>query len=510
MKLQLFLFVVLFSSLVFSQSDEKKETLPQGLSISNQLDISYDKLSDEETFENWFNIDYTNGIFSTGMRIDIFQPNDSDPIINRGKFRYADIAFKYIKADLDFSGLTSTITVGNFYTLFGRGLLLKIYEDRDLRVDNNLYGIMMTAQYNDFSLKALSGMPEKFNAVRADVLHGIDLEYSGINNFLIGLSHVSSLPDIANTKRTTLSSVRVQPTLGNFDLYAEYGIKRNEDIKNNVFKGEREVVGKAFYANLSFYYSKFSIMGEVKHYDNFALVNSDGTVIYNTPPSLRKEYAYVLLNRHPSPLDQSNESGFQLEANYNFSENSGLSANFGITKTLPKSSLYQLVNNLNLDVVTQQKEFFIQGHHEWNNSLHTYAGFGYNEELQTNTKSYTPILENHFHFGGLNTLKVTLEHQFNNNLTSSEEYYSDVLSLEYLRSPSYSISWVTEMETREPDPGKTVRKLWSFIQFGYQFSENIEKSILIGSRQAGNICIGGVCKYEPEFHGVEFSMMTRF
>jgi hypothetical protein len=32
---------------------------------------------------------------------------------------------------------------------------------------------------------------------------------------------------------------------------------------------------------------------------------------------------------------------------------------------------------------------------------------------------------------------------------------------------------------------------------------------LVGSRQAGNICIGGVCRYEPEFRGIELKMNTR-
>jgi hypothetical protein len=53
----------------------------------------------------------------------------------------------------------------------------------------------------------------------------------------------------------------------------------------------------------------------------------------------------VLLNRHPSPLDQSNEEGYALEVNYNFSDETSVIANYGITQTLPTSSYYQRVNN---------------------------------------------------------------------------------------------------------------------------------------------------------------------
>ena len=69
---------------------------------------------------------------------------------------------------------------------------------------------------------------------------------------------------------------------------------------------------------------------------------------------------------------------------------------------------------------------------------------------------------------------------------------------------------LTEIETKEPTAGRKLRKVWSFIQVGYKIGEHTDISILAGSRQAGNICIGGVCRYEPEFSGIELKMFTRF
>jgi hypothetical protein len=34
--------------------------------------------------------------------------------------------------------------------------------------------------------------------------------------------------------------------------------------------------------------------------------------------------------------------------------------------------------------------------------------------------------------------------------------------------------------------------------------------VWVGKRQAGNLCSGGVCKYEPEFEGIEFYGLFRF
>ncbi|MGQ9798508.1 MAG: DUF6029 family protein [Ignavibacterium sp.] len=92
---------------------------------------------------------------------------------------------------------------------------------------------------------------------------------------------------------------------------------------------------------------------------------------------------------------------------------------------------------------------------------------------------------------------------------TSEKYFSDVFSIEYLRSPSFNVAWVTELQTKEPEPEKIVCKVWSFIEFGYEISSHTHLSLLFGSRQAKNICIDGVCRFEPEFRGMEFKMLTR-
>ena len=151
----------------------------------------------------------------------------------------------------------------------------------------------------------------------------------------------------------------------------------------------------------------------------------------------------------------------------------------------------------------------MQAAHNWNKSLTTLLAFGYNQELSTNTKNITPILENKFYFDDINTIKLVLEHQQTENLTTDEKYYDDFINIEYLRYPNFSVAVVAELQTKEPEPGNVVRKFWSFIQFGYKICNHTDLSLLVGTRQAGNICIGGICRYEPPFQGVEIKMLTR-
>ncbi|MCW8995478.1 MAG: DUF6029 family protein, partial [Psychromonas sp.] len=186
-----------------------------------------------------------------------------------------------------------------------------------------------------------------------------------------------------------------------------------------------------------------------------------------------------------------------------------LTAAYTQTKTLPPSSYYQRVSQINIPVSTQLKEFYVSGQQNWSEDLTTIAALAYNEELATNTKNITPILENRFYFGEVNTIKIIIEHQHATDRTTTEQYYSDVLSVEYLRSPGFSVAVVSELQTKEPEPGRTVRKFWGFIQTGYKFGGHTDISLLVGTRQAGNICIGGVCRYEPAFQGVELKLLTR-
>ncbi len=505
----LLLFVLFTSSKIFSQTDNRWFLLPDGLGLQNQLEYSYNVENKIEILENWLTLDYNKNIFSAGLRFEVFQPNDPDPSISRGKVKYADIAYKYIAVDIGDAEEGININVGNYYKLFGRGLVLKSYEDRNIRVDNNLLGVKVEANYMGFTLSALSGSAANAVNERQDILHAADLQYTGFDFIKLGTTFASNLPSTDGVARTSLASLRIQPSYWNFDGYAEYGIKSNKDIQSQIFNDDEWKIGEAFYGSLNFYYDAFSIVGEYKYYDNYAFTSSDGTIYYNTPPSLRKEYTYVLLNRHPSPLDQSNEEGYALEVNYNFSDETSFIANYGITQTLPTSSYYQRVNDISLPITTQLEEVFLQATHNWNKSFTTIAAFGYNQELSTNTKNITPILENKFYFDDINTIKLVLEHQQTENLSTDEKYYDDVINIEYLRSPNFSVAVVAELQTKEPEPGNVVRKFWSFIQFGYKIGNHTDLSMLLGTRQAGNICIGGICRYEPAFQGVEIKMLTR-
>jgi hypothetical protein len=505
----IFFFIAVINKSNQAQSGTGWFAWPEGLGFSNHLEYSYNTDTDREILENWLNLDYSKGIFSSGLRLEVFQPNDPDPSISRGKSRFAEIDYIYFKADIVSDNVGIDITAGNFYSLFGRGMVLKSYEDRSIRIDNNLLGLKVSGKYAGFVLTGLSGTAANINNERKDILHAVDLEFKGWKPLKIGTTVATNIPETEGLANTTMASIRAVPSFWNIDIYGEYTAKFNSDVKQNVFNDDESIVGQGFYGNLNFYFGSLSLLGEYKYYDNIAFTSQDGTIFYNTPPSLRQEYTYVLPNRHPSPLNQNNEQGFQIASGYNLSDETYLNAAFTLTETLPLNSYYKRTLGDSSDIETQLKEFYFQAQHDWSYDFSTTAAFSYNEENATKTKNITPILENKFYFGGVNTIKLTVEHQHSTVRTTGEQYYTDVVSIEYLRSPNFNLSLVAELETKEPEPGRTVRKFWGFIQAGYKIGYHTDISVLVGTRQAGNICIGGVCRYEPAFKGVEIKMLTR-
>ena len=87
----LILIIIVFSSSMLAQTGMRLNIMPEGLGFSNQLEYSYDIDLKREILENWLNLDYSKGIFSTGLRYSIFQPNDPDPSISsRARGNLAD------------------------------------------------------------------------------------------------------------------------------------------------------------------------------------------------------------------------------------------------------------------------------------------------------------------------------------------------------------------------------------------------------------------------------------
>jgi len=503
------LWVILSLSYFQQYSNADPLEIPAGLSLHNQLEYSYDYEKKQDIFENWFLLDYTHGMISAGLRYCAFLPNDPNPVISRGKQRFAEIDYKYFQFNLGNRRKGLKITVGNFYETFGKGLILKSYEDRNIRVDYNLQGIKLNGNYAKIQFKALIGSIANLDNQREDLIHAFDIEYRGIKKLKFGVSAAKNIPENQTISRETFYSLRIAPRIWNFDLYSELGIKTDSDANMKKLNDNSEISGQAFYGGTNFFLHSWVLRAEFKYYDHFNFSSRDGTVQYNTPPSLRNQYSYVLPNRHPSPLNQNNEQGFLFEINYNLKNDSYFSLLYSETNSLEPGSHFQKIYGLDLERSLLYKEFFANSLLRINEFLKANLAFVYTEEQGSHTKNIIPIFEIEYYFQEINTLRFSVEHQQTYFKTTEEKSLNDLFLIEFLRSPGYSIAYISEMSTREPTQNQITRKFWNSLNFNWQINYHSDINIMIGSRQQGNICVGGFCRYEPEFRGVEVKINTR-
>ena len=268
------------------------------ISVSNQMEFSNWKEYNRNVLENWTDVSFQQDKYAFGLRYEINQPPDPfifefDTLLQQEEltYRYAEVYHKNL-----------TVTIGNFYALFGRGLTLRTYEDRNLRVDNNIDGLKANFYTDLFEITALGGrMRDKYNR-RNDRIYGFDGEFNVSDDFKIGASILRN--QLTDKNFTDLRALRASYLIDDFDFYGEIASKTGTD----------KISG---YGSVSYSGEYFTALAEYKDYNRLTFANDYGTE-YNAPPALTREHTYTLLNRHPHQLNTNNEVGYQFEFTTDF------------------------------------------------------------------------------------------------------------------------------------------------------------------------------------------------
>ena len=268
------------------------------------------------------------------------------------------------------------ITVGDVYGQFGSGMVLRLYEDRALGVDNALRGgkIELTP-YKGIYVTALGGKQRRYwNCYddgawgwnyKQDAVLGANLEL-GIHewsaamqeagaNLTIGGSYVSkyqaedtiitntviqpegkydyilNLPEWVGT-----GSVRAQFQMKGWNAMVEYAYKANDPSILNKYSYDP---GQALLLSLSYSKKGMAIMAQAKRSENMSL-RSDrqanlmaGTI--NHMPPFATQHTYMLAALYPYGTHKTaNEWAFQGEIRYTWKRGTAMVGKYGTTLKL--------------------------------------------------------------------------------------------------------------------------------------------------------------------------------
>jgi thiol-disulfide isomerase/thioredoxin len=465
------------------------------ITATDQFEYSYGTDDDEEIVENWLDVAYQFGDFRTGITLNHQGPSEEGNRRNEVIHRY----FEYNSGRFD-------VRVGHFYGMFGRGLVWNSYEDRFIRVDTALDGLYARGDLGPVTLQAMSGAtgttptisdPDGEFTTQVDV-RGLDADWRVLPGLRVGAAALTYLPELIpesdDTRREWVGTGRIGYNHRLVSVYAEYGRKTGYEADATTLDRDE---GKAFYGNLGVYLGRLTVSLERSEYDKFQVLDrTDSKQPLNRPPALVREHVYALLGRKPHNLNPDAEKGWQIEANLDLGTGWALLGNASQIEDLDGEVLYEEV----------------YGHLEQEHlgDFRFRGGFGYQDS--EGSIRQTVVADATWYARDDLAVTTQLEHQHVRRGVLGE-YDQQWAKLELELPPRWTVTAIGEFNNKfdaQFEPGEIRGDVFPAGQITYSLSGGGNLNLWFGKRQAGQVCAGGVCKFEPAFEGVEFYGIFRY
>ncbi|KAA3610561.1 MAG: hypothetical protein DWQ05_21305 [Calditrichaeota bacterium] len=478
------------------------------ISINNLAEYQVGNLPDTApgnltTLYDNFDLLYRQDNITAAFKFERFQ--HADPEKN-----YSELSQKSIQLSL----APFDITLGNFYEIFGRGLLLRtfeipgnILEDRIYRTRYGFYrdldGVAVNYQSEKLEIKLLRGRP-LFNLLpptfenenrRPLLLEGMEIKLNLTDNFSVGHAY---LRENSPTQTNEYGSINFSANLPNdLQLYSEYAQKYNgaEDLFS--FADESS---HAFYAGANALIGPLGLSFEAKDYRNFMLN-------FNDPPPIVKEHQYIVLNRSTHVVEPLYETGWQGEVLLTLKGNNQVVANFArsTNKLLNKDAVFQ--------------EFFVEGSFYFSEETSGKFFFDLSEDefkFEKNRVAFGTNLSREWPHGWGTVLGLEYQ-QLTREIIEKQDVTNIAGTLEISRAPNFSagLIWERSVDPDLTDIFSTPRiendgQNWLATTFGYQINQNHFASLFYGKRRGGLACTSGICYEVLDFEGFEFRLSSNF
>lgn len=433
------------------------------------------------------------------------------------------------------------ITVGDVYGQFGSGMVLRLYEDRALGVDNALRGGKIeVTPYKGIYLTALGGKQRRYwNCYddgawgwnyKQDAVLGANLEL-GLQewipqlqdagaNLTIGGSYVSKYqkadtilfidPTAMQAYMYNLpqwvgaGSVRAQLQMKGWNALVEYAYKANDPSILNEYSYKH---GEALLMSLSYSQKGLAVLAQVKRSENMSF-RSDrqanliaGTI--NHMPPFAMQHTYMLTSLYPYSTDMiANEWAFQGEVRYTWKRGTAMGGKYGTTLKLNASHVRGTSDTW---FGMSEEPYYTDVNLELNKKINKQWYIGAMAMYQTYNKRI--IGKSGIARSGIGVVEA--KYAMNKKVQMRAE-------LQYLYSKQYEGQWVAALYELS---------LWRQLVISGQWMYNIGHApdatnghyytvaatythgahrVMAGytKTRAGFNCSGGVCRYVPEQQGI--------
>jgi len=471
------------------------ETTGGEIHATEQFEYSYHTDTGSEIFENWLDADFISGDFRLGILLNSQQPAEEGDRQHEIRHRFVELR----TGDYE-------IRAGHFYGMFGRGLLFAAYENRTIRVDTSLDGVLVRGGHGPWQATAFSGTP---SALDLDI-RGLDGSLSLHDRVSVGFTGLTwQAPDTPIRDGALLRdyalSGRLEAAHRVGNLYVEYGgRKRWEQMPGGEFLAKW---GHALYAGATVLAGPFGLSVEAMDYDDFTILDeADGRTPLNNPPSLTREHLFTLLNRQPYLRDADNERGLQGEIAW---------AGPGGWSAVGNASLVELQNGRQ-----SYREYYAHVEQDRIGDFRCRVGADrrevYDTDLLRDLEYVTAVGEVTWYADARHALTLKFEHQHatdpGTEFGGNGEYDQQFTTLEFSTAPNWTIAAIIETNNKYESQRDFLEEEGPFpaAQISYVTDDGAMFILWAGKRLGGYLCAGGVCKFEPAFEGVELSGTIRY
>lgn len=513
--------------------------------IQAPKDITLNYTNNKTSTDSWFKLVYSNADYGidAGVRFDVF--NNSIIFTPLNPYSGYGIGNWYITKSFQ----RAKITAGNFYEQFGSGIAFRAYEERALGIDNSLLGVNIELNpTKDLRIKAIAGLQKyQFEYIKS-FIKGINIDYNksvsekvSINPGISAIARtldqttrdivkgtIETYPDslkFASPFNTYVISFYNTLRIHNFSWFFEGAYKTKEAIfYPETYTGKYENKdGNIFYTSLSYSVKGFGVTAQLKRTENFSFhstnvaetnVNKLNSTRLSFIPATQKQHSLRLPSRYVAVSQEIEEYAAAIDFTISLSSKYGINIHSSYINSLGRN-LQAKGDSMNLYlegyidfefkkskngktkgmVGVQYQRYnqkFYQGA-EWKNKVNAITGFG----------------EFTYKFTKKKSLRAELQYQY-----VPRDFGQWLYALvEFNIAPKWSFS-ISDMWNFVPNKDNAIEvnhtpkhyytAFSSFTYKQHKFTLGFIKQV------GGIICTGGVCRPEPAFSGIRFSMNTSF
>ncbi|MDX9758154.1 MAG: DUF6029 family protein [Bacteroidota bacterium] len=488
----------------------------------------------KEYIENQTNVRLFWEDFTLGFEYLYDDPPEFGPRVNEVRKRYIEFSRKGLE-----------LRAGDFYTLYGKGLAMNLFENRGINYDTRLDGLRGSYR-NDFVHAIFAaGKMRYYDLLNAERIESYSvksghLEITPVDFFRLGGSIVGvegELPSAFGIDRVHADIPEFMASLrgAGFELFVQQAWKRASFLRPVAGGGFTSGAsdGSGLYGSLS-YTADFGLgvtmeykdyrFDDVREHDREANRPSRMLPMQN-PPIVHKEHSFTLLSRNPHVVDFNDEIGFQVDVFYALTPEIMLNLNGAMASRhsgyLERNGFLVTYERETAFLPTLDEKFSpfweLYGEVEWyfDGSSYLRAAFNrrydapYEAGLAHQQSSTTIPLRIEYMLDEEYSIAGSFEQQFFHDSFSREtpEYYNQYVALTFARAAHWSATVRMEYTTDTADPSG--RDFWRTVEFAYRLGNEHLATISYGTERGGLVCTSGICREILPFDGIRLSLLSQ-